>query len=242
MKKIIIDCRMRKAEKVLLNSLGYELIELEKSKDVYEEISSHPDIFGVKIKDKLVLEPNTYNSLVHKVLEEDILVIGNECVEATYPKDIKYNVCIVGKYAIHNYKYTDETIIKLLEEYGYERIDVSQGYANCSIAVIDDRSIITSDNGIYKKLKNLDLDILFIEPDNIKLLNNGVYSMKKGFVGGCLTRLKPERNGKNVIFVSGDLNKLNSGKKIRDFISDRNIDLIELPGLDVIDYGGMVEL
>ena len=29
MKKIIIDCRMRKAEKVLLNSLGYELIELE---------------------------------------------------------------------------------------------------------------------------------------------------------------------------------------------------------------------
>ena len=129
-----------------------------------------------------------------------------------------------------------------MEEYGYERIDVSQGYANCSIAVIDDRSIITSDNGIYKKLKNLDLDILFIEPDNIKLLNNGVYSMKKGFVGGCLTRLKSERNGKNVIFVSGDLNKLNSGKKIRDFISDRNIDLIELPGLDVIDYGGMVEL
>ncbi|MCR5187094.1 MAG: hypothetical protein K6D97_08310 [Clostridia bacterium] len=242
MKKLIIDSRMRKSEKELLTTLGYKIIELEKSKDVYEEISSHPDVFCTKIGNRIVVEPNTYRNLTSKVSEKDKFIIGKKCLGKVYPMDINYNVCTVGKYAIHNFKYTDETIVKLLEKNGYEMINVSQGYSNCSIAVIDDKSIITSDNGIYKKLKNLDLDILFIEPDNIKLLNNGVYSMKKGFVGGCLTKLKLERNGKNVIFVSGDLNKLNSGKKIRDFISDRNKDLIELPGLDVIDYGGMIEL
>ena len=69
---------------------------------------------------------------------------------------------------------------------------------------------------------------------NVPFLNSNVSVFKLCFKWNIFV--------KYVIFVSGDLNKLNSGKKIIDFISDRNIDLIELPGLDVIDYGGMVEL
>jgi len=242
MKKLIIDSRMRKPEKELLTTLWYKIIELEKSKDVYEEISSHPDVFCTKIGNRIVVEPNTYRYLTSKVLEKDKFIIGKKCLGKVYPMDINYNVCTVGKYAIHNFKYTDETIVELLDKNGYEMINVSQGYSNCSIAVIDDKSIITSDKGIYNKLKDLELNILLVENDNIKLLNGNTYSTKNGFIGGCIVRLEPEGHDNAVIFISGDLNKLRGGNEIRDFVSERKIDLIEFPNMDVIDYGGIVEL
>lgn len=38
------------SEKQTLKNLGYELIEIKKSTNVYPEISSHVDIFACKIK------------------------------------------------------------------------------------------------------------------------------------------------------------------------------------------------
>lgn len=50
MKTILIDARMRKCEKEMLQKLGYHFIEIPKSTRTYEEISSHVDIFVCKIK------------------------------------------------------------------------------------------------------------------------------------------------------------------------------------------------
>ena len=52
--KLIIDSRMRKQEKECLSKFG-ELIEIPYQNTVYEEISSHPDIFFCKIDNKLLL-------------------------------------------------------------------------------------------------------------------------------------------------------------------------------------------
>ena len=241
MKKIIIDYRMRKIEKDFLIGLGYELIELEKSKDVYEEISAHPDIFCAKIGNALVVEPRSYDYLKSALSSDVTIYKGEGKLGEKYPQDIKYNICIVGNYAIHNFKYTDVAMLKLIEVKGYEKIDVSQGYANCSIAVIDDNSVITSDKGIYNKLNGTGIEVLLIEPDDIKLLSTSPkgkdgYSIKRGFIGGCITRL-----GQNV-FISGDLNKLKSAEEIRIFIKKRNLNVIDFSGYDVVDYGGMVEI
>ena len=54
MKYLVIDGRMRELEKNTLKRLGYELIELKQSNKVYEEISSHIDIFMCKINNKLI--------------------------------------------------------------------------------------------------------------------------------------------------------------------------------------------
>ena len=240
MKNIIIDNRMRKAEKDYLIKLGYDLVELKNSKDVYEEISAHPDIFCTKIANNLVVEPNSYEYVKKSITFDNSIYRGESILKNKYPNDIRYNVCIVGKYAIHNFKYTDSVVNKIIEKNGYEKVNVSQGYTNCSIAVIDEESVITSDKGIYEKLKKTNLNVLLIEQEDIKLLNSfNNYSKKNGFIGGALARLETDNPA---IFVCGSLEKLKSQKIIKKFIKDRNLNIIEFKGIDLVDYGGIIEI
>lgn len=230
--KLIIDERMRQIEKDKLKSLGYELVEINQNSKVYSEISSHVDIFVCKIGDTLIVEPTQYNQFKLPNIKK-----GNEEVEEKYPYDIKYNVCTIGKKAFHNFEYTDLQIKEELIKQGYELINTNQGYTNCSIAVIDDNSAIVTDKGLYKILKKYDVDVLYLkyEPD-IKLLNNHQYSNRKGFIGGAIARLDDK------VIVFGDLDKIDNNNQIRKFIKDRNIELIEFKGLDVIDYGGVEKI
>jgi len=68
MEYIIIDKRMRNIEKNTLKYLGYRLVEIEKSENVYSEISSHVDIFTTKIGDTLIVEKSKYDDLVFMLL------------------------------------------------------------------------------------------------------------------------------------------------------------------------------
>ena len=237
MKELIIDNRMRIEEKDKLKELGYKLIEIETSKDVYSEISSHTDIFCTKIKENLVVEPTKYNLIKSKVEKEINIIKGSSKVESKYPNDIKYNVCVLGKNAIHNFQYTDKKIKEILQKENFDLINVKQGYTKCSIAVIDENSIITSDRGIYEELRNKNFNILFIENKlNIKLLNNNQISLMDGFIGGAISRIE------NNIFISGDLRKIDNDNKIRNFIKERNLNIISFDNLEVIDYGGIIEI
>ena len=237
MKYLIIDERMRDIEKQTLQRLGYELIEIKKSTKIYSEISSHVDIFACKVKNKIIAEKHVYDILKNK-LKKYIIIQGNSVIQNVYPKDINYNVCIVGNKAIHNYKYTDSKIVQELKKNNFELINVKQGYSNCSIAVIDENSIILNDKGLYNNLKDSGLDILFLDymPD-IKLLNeNGKYSEMNGFIGGAIARIDDN------IVVFGDLNKVDNKGYIRKIIEKKNLNIIDFSGLDVIDYGGIIEV
>ena len=237
MKYLIIDERMRDIQKQTLQRLGYELIEIKKSKKVYSEISSHVDIFACKVKNKIIAEKHVYDILKNK-LKKYIIIQGNSVIQNVYPKDINYNVCIDGNKAIHNFKYTDSQIVQELKKNNFELINVKQGYSNCSIAVIDENSIILNDKGLYNSLKDSGLNILFLDymPD-IKLLNEkGNYSEMNGFIGGAIARIDDN------IVVFGDLNKVDNKSYIRKFIEKKNLNIIDFSGLDVIDYGGIIEV
>lgn len=232
-KRVIIDNRIRKIEKEKLIELGYELIEINTSTKVYPEISSHVDIFACKVRDKIIIEPTQYQNIMPYVKN---IIKGQDEIQEKYPDDIKYNVCTIGKKAIHNFQYTDAKLKQELINNNYELINTTQGYTNCSIAVIDDNSAIVSDKGLYKILKFNDIDTLLVENNlDIKLLNGENYSSKKGFIGGCITRL-----GDSII-VFGDLNKIDINGRIRDFITSKNLKIIEFKEFDIIDYGGLIE-
>ena len=238
MRYLIIDERMRRIEKEKLKSLGYELIEINKNENLYSEISSHVDIFACKIKDKIIVENGLYKTLKSKLKNADFIINGTSNVYGSYPDDIKYNVCIVGNKAIHNFKYTDIKLKKEIKENNLELIDVKQGYSNCSIAVIDDNSIILSDKGLNKTLENKGLDILFLDytPDIKLLTENNKYSKKNGFVGGAISKIQ------NNIIVFGDLSKIDINNKKKNFILSKNLKIFDFKGLDVIDYGGIIEI
>ena len=236
MRYLVIDERMRSIEKETLKGLGYELIEIKKSEKVYPEISSHVDIFACKVKDKIIAEKHIYDILKNKFKRK--IIKGDSAVQNVYPNDINYNVCIVGNRAIHNFKYTDSKIISELNKNNFELINVKQGYSNCSIVVIDENSIILSDKGLYNSLKNRGIDMLFLDYiPNIKLLNeNGEYSQKNGFIGGAISRI-----GDNIV-VFGDLDKIDYNNKIRNFIKKKNLNIKEFTGINVVDYGGIMEI
>lgn len=239
-KYVIIDNRMRKIEKEKLRELGYNLFEIDTNTNLYYEISSHTDIFCCKVKNVLVFEKTVYDKFIKyiKNIEKlDNVMLGNKQVQEKYPNDILYNVCIIGNFAIHNFKYTDKTICDLIEKYNLKKINIKQGYSKCSIAAIDEKSVIVSDKAIAKILNENGIETLLIENvNNIKLLtNNNSYSNMQGFIGGVMSKLG------DMIFVSGDLRKIDTNDKIRKYIESKNLKIIDFPSLDIIDYGGIIE-
>ena len=71
MEYILIDNRMRNIEKNTLKYLGYKLVPIEKSNNVYPEISSHVDIFTTKIGDTLVVEKSKYEDLAFMLKDSE---------------------------------------------------------------------------------------------------------------------------------------------------------------------------
>ena len=164
------------------------------------------------------------------------VICGKNKVGSKYPLDVLYNVCSIGENVIHNFKYTDEKILEIIQKEKLNMIDINQGYSNCSIAVIDDKSVVVTDKKIAEKLIENDIDVLLLEENlDIKLLkNDGKYSKMNGFIGGCMARVK------NKIIIFGDISKIDKEKKIRNFIQSRNLEIVYFNGLDVIDYGGVL--
>ena len=104
--------------------------------------------------------------------------------------------------------------------------------------MINDNSIILSDKGVNKTLENKGLDILFLDytPDIKLLTENNKYSKKNGFIGGAISKIQ------NNIIVFGDLSKIDVNNKIKNFILGKNLKIVDFNGLDVIDYGGIIEI
>lgn len=229
---LIIDSRMRDFEKAKLIELGYELYELQPNSNLYYEICSHVDIQCSYINNVLVCAPglNIENS-----------ISGNTILSSKYPNDIAYNVCLIGNNAIHNFDYTDSKVDVLLDKFNFNRININQGYSNCSIAVIDNNSCIVTDKSIADQLAKHGIETLLIDntvTDKIHLYKNSYteYSNMHGFIGGCISRID------NYIFCSGDLNYIDSNGKIRKFIFERNLELIDFKGKDIVDYGGILNI
>ncbi len=216
MQNVIIDSRIRDIEYNYLSKF-FNVIRLPLSNDVYEEISGHSDIFYTKINNQVIVAPNA------EVMEQQF-IMGKEKVGKEYPKDVLYNVCQIGNKVIGS-KYTDKSI--------KPDIIVKQGYVKCSIAVTSNNSCITSDKGIAKVLKRNNIEVLYVEENDIKLLKkDATASTMKGFIGGASFVF----DNKFVLF--GDSNNLSNKDKIIQHLDKYNLELVDFKGLHIYDYGG----
>lgn len=117
-----------------------------------------------------------------------------------------------------------------------KKVNVKQGYSNCSICKINNSACITSDEGIFQKLITEGIDVLLIKTNNIKLLNVTEFSKMNGFIGGASCVIN------NTFIIFGDINYLeNYNKKlILNFIEKYKLELIDFSGKEIIDYGGII--
>ena len=230
----IVDKRIPQTIEDNLNNIRVNIIKSTACSNTYDAIKYHPDISVCKLNsNNIVVAPNVYDYYKEVLKPYGFNVIcGESTIKNKYPYNIHYNIVILKKFAIHNFKYTDKVILDYIEKNNIEKINVSQGYCKCSICVVDNNSIITSDEGIYKEVIKYGIDCLLIEKGHIDL-----FELNYGFIGGCSFLLSH-----NELAFLGNIKKHPDYDKILNFVKSKNKKLISLSNDKLIDLGSVIQL
>jgi hypothetical protein len=224
---IIIDHKVASVAKEKLSNYG-ELLELKTEGITYPAISGHPDIFFCQSQDKLIVAPNLPKQYFDKLSECKIeFICGEFPVGNEYPATSGYNAVATPNYLIHNFRHTDFTITRTLED--LHPVHVDQGYCRCNLLPLKDDHFIISDAGINKVLKGLHPDILYVSPDDILL-----EGFPHGFFGGCCGVWEDK------VFVNGSLSFYIDGDKVRDYLGKLGYKIVELHDGPMMDCGSIL--
>lgn len=157
------------------------------------------------------------------------IIMGESAGIGTYPDDAAYNVASIGKFVIHNFKYTDK---KVLSKIKGERINVPQGYSKCSLCIVDENSVITEDEGIARILERHNIDVLKVSTGDVVL--NG---LNYGFLGGASGKL-----GRGILAFAGDITSHRDYERISKFCISRNVKPISLCDGKLTDIGSIIPI
>lgn len=230
----IVDKRITIDMESKLKDYDINIIKTPSCNDTYDAIKYHPDISVCKLNfNNIVVAPNVYDYYNEVLSKYNFNVIkGNSTISKKYPNNIQYNIAILGNYAIHNFKYTDDIILEYLDKFNIKKINVKQGYCKCSICIVDENSIITSDKGIHKEVIKYGIDSLLIEKGYIDL-----FDLDYGFIGGCSGLIS-----KNTLSFFGDIKKHPDYSRILEFVNNKNKKIISLSNEKLLDLGSLIPL
>lgn len=230
MKYAIIDSRASVKTADALKKLGYNVVLTPQIDHTYTTICGHCDIMLYKLCDnKIVTEPTVYDYF-KKNLPGVEVICGKTIITDKYPMDIAYNAARVGNNVICNIKYTDDIIINFANKNNFKLLNTKQGYAKCSICIISDDAIITSDKNIQSVAKENNIDVLLVDDNKIKLKN-----FKHGFIGGATGLLN-----KSILAVNGNIKLHTNYKDIKDFAEKHDVELISLNNEEITDIGSII--
>ena len=151
---------------------------------------------------------------------------------AAYPGDAQLNVCICGKYAICNKSIVPKEIVDHLTDNGFETIDCRQGYAKCSVCVVDRGAIITADRGVEAVAKEAGLEVLLIDPGFVAL-----DGFKYGFIGGSSFKISRSK-----LAFTGTLDEHPNKNNILSFLRAREIEAVYLTERPIFDIGSGIPI
>ncbi|MBC5996721.1 hypothetical protein EAI30_06415 [Romboutsia ilealis] len=230
----IVDKRITIDMENKLRNYNINIIKTPYCDGTYNAIKYHPDISVCKLNDNnIVVAPNVYSYYNDILSNYNFNVIkGNSTISNKYPNNIQYNVAILGNYAIHNFKYTDNIILEYLDRFNIKKINVKQGYSKCSICIVDENSLITSDEGIHKEVIKYGIDSLLIEKGYIDL-----FDLDYGFIGGCSGLIS-----KDTLSFFGDIKKHPDYNKILEFVNKKNKKIVSLSNENLLDLGSLIPL
>ncbi len=196
-----------------------------------EPIATHPDIQIHFIDNKTaVVAPEVYDYYDNLIGEEVKILKGDTKLSGTYPLDCAYNVTRLGKFIIGNLSYMDTKIKQIYQDRGFEFIHINQGYSKCSICVVDDISVITEDEGIYKALVPHNINVL--------KLNSGTVTLDGfdyGFIGGATGFVSDK-----VLAFCGNPSMESYFESMEEYINSKSVDIIYLSSTKLKDYGSIL--
>lgn len=226
---IVVDKKIPEKAKIKLSDFG-EIIQLETENITYKSISGHPDIFFCKTDNDLILAPNLPDKYLNILFENKIYFIkGEKFLKNKYPETAYYNAVVNNDFLIHNLKITDKAILDRCRDKNL--ISVKQGYCRCSLLPLKNNNFITSDKGIFKKLKSQGINVLFVSSDEVILpgFSHGF------FEGGCGVF-------EDKIFILGSLKYHKEKEIIKSFLENLDYKIVELYDGPVFDGGSILFL
>ena len=227
--RVLIDYRTCEESIEELNRLGVTVYKSTTVKTLYDEVKGHPDMQIHFINNKAICAPEVYDYYISLDLTDIELIRGSKHLKPTYPDDVAYNVCSLGEYVILR---PLSVAKEIFAEYHYLKKNIlnsRQGYAKCSICVVNDNSAITTDAGVYKLLKENKLNVLKISEGYIEL------NKMKGFIGGASGLVND-----NTLVFNGELKTHPDCDNIISFCKNVGVDTVSLNKGNLVDIGSIL--
>ncbi|MCI8590554.1 MAG: hypothetical protein HFE77_07600 [Clostridiales bacterium] len=203
---------------------GLVVIGLPRFEKLPRPVASHPDMLLYPLGKTLLMHEEYYEK--NKSLFAGLSVcLTNEPIGPCYPHDILFNALATEKGVFCLEKYTS----RFIKANNRAIINVKQGYARCSTALVNKHALITADPSIEKAALLHHMDVLRVRQAPIALPG---YSY--GFIGGCCVRL-----GQEILFT-GDITVHPDYAAIRNFLKNQNCEPVSLSNHVLTDYGGFV--
>ncbi len=191
--------------------------------------SSHPDLVISIVDNTLIIDENASVELYKQLDSLSVpYVVGNSRLSAIYPRDIAYNAVITKDFLMHNLKFTDP-LLTTHSTYTHKKlIQTKQGYTKCSTVVVNNDTVITADQGIYKAVKDF-MNALLIQPGNVLLGEDN-----NGFLGGASASFEDR------IVFHGDLSQHPDFLKIAAFLEAYHKQLVYFKEFPLTDIGSVL--
>ncbi len=213
-----------------LERRGIELLYTEENITVDKAVSNHADLFALYLGDGRIIIDRGQTELISELKASGFSVTETDGkVAGAYPGDCILNHTVVDKYIIGNSKIFDKTVKEECEVFNV--IHTNQGYCKCSVLVVNENSVITDDESIARNIREKGIECLLISKGDV-FLDGHEY----GFIGGASGKI-----AKSEIIFFGDITKHRDYMRIKEFLADRDIDIISFD-FPLTDFGGIITL
>jgi len=214
-------------------ALGISIVKIPKSAFLQAPVASHADMLCHHLGGNEILLSKS-----SKDLQEDLFNLGfnakiiSKELSEQYPSDIALNCARVGKKLICNSNYASPEILDYCNKNNIEIIDVPQGYAKCSVCIVNENAIITEDTSIKIKCEQKGIDVLLVKKGHVTL-----QGFDYGFIGGCSALISA-----NKLAFFGNIELHPDYKNIKSFLNNYNIVPISISNIKLTDIGGIIPL
>jgi len=230
--KTIICGKLNNKLENFINSYEINMIMCDANNAVDKRISSHADISVHHISKKEIVIGKAQSQLYKALTDIGMNVTyTNKLVCGKYPDDCILNFARVGKYLIGKFDCIDDSLSQKSKNSTIQ-IDVKQGYAKCSVCVVNENALITDDESIYKACTAKGLDCLLISKGDVNL-----DGFDYGFIGGSAGMID-----KNHLLFFGDITKHRSFDKIEEFLQKHGCRFDYIENYPLSDIGGIIPI
>lgn len=216
-----------------LKNRGIAVIETDSYKVLNNAVSSHADLLFHHLGGRLIIAYKLDSETARLLVELGFDVLQAESnIRSPYPHDVALDAARVANYLICNPLHTDQILLEYAREKQLDIIKVRQGYAKCSVCVVDENAIITSDSGIAAAAIDRGIEVLQIQNGYIELKG-----YEYGFIGGSCGKIAPD-----TMCFTGDLGTHPDHLKMVDFLKAHGVKAVSLGNGPLVDIGGIIPL